>query len=225
MSKLIARDVPVDALPLVDRFLAVRRLSESACAAALAGRPDRAVDAGCQPDQVASGAHHVVLRNLRAAPAAAGLSPVRSGLRVSLQFLLRGGRPASSAAAARDDHAAGRRGDPGLSPARHGRDGASSSASGRGDWAAIVELGLHHEQQHQELILMDVKHMLSMNPLFPVYAPEQRGARPRHDGARLDRLRGRAGRDRSRGAAASPSTTRGRAIAPGSIPSRWRRGW
>ena len=37
-------------------------------------------------------------------------------------------------------------------------------ASGRGDWATLVELGLHHEQQHQELILMDAKHMLSMNP-------------------------------------------------------------
>jgi ergothioneine biosynthesis protein EgtB len=43
--------------------------------------------------------------------------------------------------------------------------------AGRGDHA-LIELGLHHEQQHQELILMDVKHMLSMNPLFPAYRPE-----------------------------------------------------
>ncbi len=35
----------------------------------------------------------------------------------------------------------------------------------------VVELGLQHEQQHQELILTDVKHMLSCNPLFPVYRP------------------------------------------------------
>ncbi|HEX5861011.1 MAG TPA: ergothioneine biosynthesis protein EgtB, partial [Nocardioides sp.] len=34
----------------------------------------------------------------------------------------------------------------------------------------IIELGFHHEQQHQELLLMDIKHVLSVNPLQPVYA-------------------------------------------------------
>jgi ergothioneine biosynthesis protein EgtB len=34
---------------------------------------------------------------------------------------------------------------------------------------SLVELGLQHEQQHQELLLTDIKHVLSCNPLAPMY--------------------------------------------------------
>ena len=34
---------------------------------------------------------------------------------------------------------------------------------------ALVEVGLHHEQQHQELILTDIKHALATNPMLPAY--------------------------------------------------------
>ncbi|MEO0333624.1 MAG: ergothioneine biosynthesis protein EgtB, partial [Bacteroidota bacterium] len=36
--------------------------------------------------------------------------------------------------------------------------------------AELIELGLHHEQQHQELLLTDLKYILGHNPLFPAYA-------------------------------------------------------
>ena len=35
--------------------------------------------------------------------------------------------------------------------------------------APVIEIGLHHEQQHQELIITDIKHVLSQNPLNPLY--------------------------------------------------------
>ncbi len=35
--------------------------------------------------------------------------------------------------------------------------------------ASLITLGLHHEQQHQELLLTDIKQILALNPLHPVY--------------------------------------------------------
>lgn len=35
---------------------------------------------------------------------------------------------------------------------------------------SLVEIGIHHEKQHQELLLTDIKYILGNNPLLPVYS-------------------------------------------------------
>jgi ergothioneine biosynthesis protein EgtB len=37
--------------------------------------------------------------------------------------------------------------------------------------AAVLEIGLHHERQHQELLLTDIKHVFWVNPMHPMYLP------------------------------------------------------
>ena len=70
----------------------------------------------------------------------------------------------------------------------------------------LITLGLHHEQQHQELLLMDIKNVLSRNPMQPAYlAPDDDRRQP-------DRRRPRPGGS-STTAAWPRSATAGRASA------------
>ena len=108
-------------------------------------------------------------------PSRPGLQDFRRAISVSVQFVLRRGRPAARAAAAR------------LITRPNGEDVAAYRA--HVDAAverlidqvpatdaervfAIVEIGLHHEQQHQELLITDILHAFAQNPTDPVYDPD-----------------------------------------------------
>ncbi|WP_263263344.1 ergothioneine biosynthesis protein EgtB [Pseudomonas sp. RIT-PI-S] len=54
---------------------------------------------------------------------------------------------------------------------------------------ALIELGLQHEQQHQELILMDILHLFSLSPLAPAYS----AAWPKDSAGRRGRYRAHGG--------------------------------
>jgi ergothioneine biosynthesis protein EgtB len=65
-----------------------------------------------------------------------------------------------------------------------------------GSLGEVIELGLQHEQQHQELLLTDIKHAFWCNPLQPAYASGEPAAAPapsRAGGAPLRYVAGREG--------------------------------
>ncbi len=60
---------------------------------------------------------------------------------------------------------------------------------GDAEVAARTELGLHHEQQHQELLLTDIKYNLGTNPLLPAYRDDLRDRYAEAGGSGRDRRR------------------------------------
>jgi ergothioneine biosynthesis protein EgtB len=172
VSKLITRSVPAHALPLLDRFNSVRRLTETL--AEPLSPEDQTVQS--MPDASPTKWHlaHTTwfFETFVLKPRVAGYRPFDP----AYEYLFN-----SYYEAVGPRHPRPQRGvitRPGVDEILAYRRYVSDAMirlvdDGRSDAADLIELGLHHEQQHQELILMDIKHALSMNPLFPAYALER----------------------------------------------------
>ena len=86
-----------------------------------------------------------------------------------------------------------------------------------------IVLGLNHEQQHQELLITDIKNAFWTDPLHPVYLPEGEPRVPASFPDKVGRFPGRRLRDRLSTAKNSASTTKPRATRSTSSPSAWPR--
>ena len=210
-----------------DRFCDVRTRTEALAAPLSRRGPDGPVDARREPDEVAPGPHDVVLRDVRARRH--GPRPRPTTRRSTSSST----RTTSSSARGSSEPAAGC--SRGRAPPRSAgtarpstRACASSSPTGLDErHDELVVLGLHHEQQHQELLLMDIKHVLSQHPqprrLRRAGGPACRRAPARSGRTRDDRPRRRRRRGRVPTARPSASTTSSLATASLVVPARARR--
>jgi ergothioneine biosynthesis protein EgtB len=172
VSKLITRSVPAHALPLLDRFRRVRRQTE-ALAEPLSSE-DQTVQS--MPDASPTKWHLAHTTWFFETFLLKPQLPTYRPFDPAYEYLFN-----SYYEAVGPRHPRPRRGmitrpgvDEVLAYRRHVTEAmAELIASNRSNSTDLIELGLHHEQQHQELILMDIKHALSLNPLVPAYAAER----------------------------------------------------
>ena len=204
---------------LGSRFASVRSATRALASPLSPEDAHGAVDAGREPGEVAPRAHHLVLRDVRARAARSARSaPFHAAYAYLFNSYYEAVGPRQPRPAARAPLAAAARG--GAALPRRGRradGGARSRRSSRARSLDVVELGLAHEEQHQELLLTDVKHRLLASPLRPAYARTPPRAPPRR-ARRRSRSSPREGGVVEIGAPAGGLRVRQRAPAPPEPP-------
>ena len=152
---------------LSDRFRNVRVDDAVPDPRSAAGRHCRADDAGRQPDEVAPCPRHVVFRTFRARAESRKLHTLRRPV-ITIFSIPITTRPARCTRGRSADCCHGRRSPRCSTTAPTSIRQCSSCcrrAAGDDEVAQLTTLGLNHEQQHQELLLTDIKHVFSCNPL------------------------------------------------------------
>ena len=83
----------------------------------------------------------------------------------------------------------------------------------------VFTIGLHHEQQHQELLVTDIKHVFAQNPLHPVFRKrDERTEAQQIAPASFRRISRKRSSRSGTTAAVSATITKDRDIAPSSLP-------
>ena len=169
MAQLTTESVAVSTL--LSKYQAIRSVTSVSRRTHVGGGSNDPILPGGEPHEVASGPHNVVLRDFHPSSISPRITSrsVRTSVASStatttlwaIRFLTKPSRSFLSRPSLDEVVAFRRHVDAAIETIL--------ADPGDGELERRIVLGLNHEQQHQELMLTDIKHALFSNPLRPVY--------------------------------------------------------